>query len=65
MAGAGRPYMHLQSADVEAGRLVSAGEPIGRVGRSGSASIDNLHMELRRLAGPRAFALDLRPLLPH
>jgi murein DD-endopeptidase MepM/ murein hydrolase activator NlpD len=58
-------YAHLQSADVEAGRLVRAGEPIGRVGRSGSASTDHLHVELRRLEGRQAFALDLGPLLPH
>ena len=58
-------YAHLQSADVEAGRLVRAGEPIGRVGRSGSASTDHLHVELRRLEGRQAFALDLGPLLTH
>ena len=58
-------YAHLQSADVEAGHLVRAGEPIGRVGRSGSASTDHLHVELRRLEGRQAFALDLGPLLLH
>jgi murein DD-endopeptidase MepM/ murein hydrolase activator NlpD len=37
----------------------------GRVGRSGSASTDHLHVELRRLQGRQAYALDLAPLLPH
>ena len=58
-------YAHLQSADVDSGELVRAGERIGRVGRSGSASTDHLHVELRRLEGRQAFALDLGPLLPH
>ena len=58
-------YAHLQSADVHTGQLVRAGDRIGRVGRSGSASTDHLHVELRRLEGRQAFALDLGPLLPH
>jgi murein DD-endopeptidase MepM/ murein hydrolase activator NlpD len=58
-------YAHLQSAEVDAGQLVQAGDRIGRVGRSGSASTDHLHVELRRLEGRQAFALDLGPLLPH
>ena len=58
-------YAHLESTDVEAGHLVRAGKAIGRVGRSGSASTDHLHVELRRLEGRQAFALDLGPLLPH
>ena len=58
-------YAHLQSAEVRPGALVKAGEPIGRVGRSGSASTDHLHVELRRLDGQQAYALDLAPLLPH
>ena len=57
-------YAHLQSADVRVGQLVRAGDRIGRVGRSGSASTDHLHVELRRLEGRQAFALDLGPLLP-
>ena len=57
-------YAHLQSADVHRGQLVRAGDRIGRVGRSGSASTDHLHVELRRLEGRQAFALDLGPLLP-
>ena len=58
-------YAHLQSAEVDAGQLLQAGDRIGRVGRSGSASTDHLHVELRRLEGRQAFALDLGPLLPH
>ena len=58
-------YAHLPSADVRNGQLVRAGDHIGRVGRSGSASTDNLHVELRRLEGRQAFALNLGPLLPH
>ena len=58
-------YAHLQSSNVRAGQLVRAGDRIGRVGRSGSASTDHLHVELRRLEGRQAFALNLGPLLPH
>ena len=58
-------YAHLQSSNVRAGQLVHAGDCIGRVGRSGSASADHLHVELRRLEGRQAFALDLGPLLHH
>lgn len=58
-------YAHLQTAEVKPGELVRAGERIGRVGRSGSASTDHLHVELRRLQGRQAYALDLAPLLPH
>jgi len=58
-------YAHLPSADVRIGQLVRAGDHIGRVGRSGSASTDHLHVELRRLEGRQAFALNLGPLLPH
>ena len=56
-------YAHLQTADAKPGQLVHAGEQIGRVGRSGSASTDHLHVELRRLQGQQAYALDLAPLL--
>ncbi|WP_255483139.1 MULTISPECIES: peptidoglycan DD-metalloendopeptidase family protein [unclassified Synechococcus] len=58
-------YSHLQSADVHTGQLVQAGDHIGRVSRSGSASTEHLHVELRRLEGRQAFALDLGTLLPH
>lgn len=57
-------YAHLQSAEIRPGALVKAGEPLGRVGRSGSASTNHLHVELRRLDGQQAYALDLAPLLP-
>ena len=57
-------YAHLQSSDVRIGQLVHAGDRVGRVGRSGSASTDHLHVELRRLEGRQAFAMDLGPLLP-
>ena len=57
-------YAHLQSTDVRVGQLVHAGDGIGRVGRSGSASTDHLHVELRRLEGRQAFALNLGLLLP-
>ena len=56
-------YAHLQTASVQPGQLVRAGERIGRVGRSGSASTAHLHVELRRLQGRQAYALDLNPLL--
>ena len=56
-------YAHLQTAGARPGQLVHAGEEIGRVGRSGSASTDHLHVELRRLQGQQAYALDLAPLL--
>ena len=58
-------YAHLRSSEVDSGQLVRAGDRIGRVGRSGSASTDHLHVELRRLEGRQAFAIDLGPLLPH
>ena len=58
-------YAHLQSSNVRVGQLVHAGDRIGHVGRSGSASTDHLHVELRRLEGRQAFALDLGPLLHH
>ena len=57
-------YAHLQTTHVKPGQLVRTGEQIGRVGKSGSASTDHLHVELRKLQGPQAYALDLAPLLP-
>ena len=57
-------YAHLETADVKPGQLVRTGKQIGRVGRSGSASKDHLHVELRRMQGPQTYALDLAPLLP-
>ena len=57
-------YAHLQTADVKPGQLVLTSKKIGRVGRSGSARTDHLHVELRKVEGPQAYALDLAPLLP-
>jgi murein DD-endopeptidase MepM/ murein hydrolase activator NlpD len=46
-------YAHLadQSLRVRKGQLVAAGQPIGRVGRSGRASSDHLHFEVRLAVG--------------
>lgn len=41
-------YAHLSNIDVDAGDLVSAGEKIGEVGRSGVAIGAHLHFEVRR-----------------
>ena len=43
-------YAHLapKSVNVKTGDVVAAGEPIGRVGKSGRASSPHLHLELRR-----------------
>ena len=51
-------YAHLadQSLRVRAGQLVAAGQPIGRVGRSGRATSSHLHFEVRYIEG-----LDPRP----
>lgn len=50
-------YAHLLDSAIERGQLVRAGEPLGRVGRSGSATTDHLHVELRRrLPAERAAA---------
>lgn len=45
-------YAHLApgSVTVKAGDVVAAGEPIGKVGRSGRASSPHLHLEIRRSA---------------
>lgn len=40
-------YMHLDSMAVEAGELVTRGEPIGEVGMTGLATGPHLHWELR------------------
>lgn len=47
-------YAHLLpgSATARAGDLVWAGEPVGRVGRSGRASTDHLHFEVRIAGDP-------------
>jgi len=40
-------YAHLSEIEVGAGDLVSAGDPIGKVGASGSAIGGHLHLEVR------------------
>lgn len=58
---------HLQpgSVDVSAGDRVTAGQPIGAVGRSGHASGPHLHFELRRLghANPWVTLWERAPVL--
>jgi hypothetical protein len=46
-------YAHLadQSLRVRRGQLVAAGQPIGRVGRSGRATSEHLHFEVRLAQG--------------
>jgi hypothetical protein len=41
-------YAHLSTIDVQEGDLVSAGNPIGKVGSSGSAIGGHLHLEVRQ-----------------
>ncbi|MGO1117435.1 peptidoglycan DD-metalloendopeptidase family protein [Rhodovibrionaceae bacterium A322] len=45
-------YAHADSLSVKRGQVVRRGQPIGRVGRSGSVSRPQLHFELRK--GTRA-----------
>lgn len=56
-------YAHLLNASLHPGQLIKAGEPLGSVGRSGNASVAHLHVELRRIDGGQAYALDPAPLL--
>jgi len=56
-------YAHLLDLAVQPSQVVAAGETIGRVGRTGSATTPHLHFELRHLEGERAMALDAGPLL--
>lgn len=41
-------YAHLSQIDLEEGNFVSAGDPIGKVGASGSAIGGHLHLEVRQ-----------------
>lgn len=62
-------YAHLLDSAVQQGDRLQAGDRLGRVGRSGRASTDHLHVELRRRwmddapATDRVVAVDLAPLL--
>ncbi|HEU5310380.1 MAG TPA: M23 family metallopeptidase, partial [Candidatus Eisenbacteria bacterium] len=48
-------YAHLapKSVNVKTGDIVAAGEPIGKVGKSGRANSPHLHLEVRRNAPAR------------
>jgi murein DD-endopeptidase MepM/ murein hydrolase activator NlpD len=39
-------YCHMQAVTAELGQAVSRGEEIGQVGKSGSASVPHVHLEL-------------------
>ena len=56
-------YAHLLEASVHPGDVVRAGQPLGRVGQSGSATTPHLHIELRRVRNGQLMALDPGPLL--
>jgi murein DD-endopeptidase MepM/ murein hydrolase activator NlpD len=57
-------YLHLQRPSrVDPGDAVAAGEPVGRVGCSGSCSGDHLHFEVRRGRGLTGRSTDPLPLL--
>lgn len=45
-------YAHNDRELVEAGRRVRAGEPIALVGRTGNATTDHVHFEIRRGGAP-------------
>lgn len=52
-------YAHLRTIDAKTGRVVSRGQRVGTVGRSGNASGFHLHYEVRR----HDVALDPRPMM--
>ena len=57
-------YAHLQAVAVRPCTLIPAGGQLGWVGRSGSASTDHLHLELRSGTGPSQVAVDPAKYLP-
>ena len=57
-------YLHLQRPSrVDVGDTVAGGEPVGRVGCSGSCFGDHLHFEIRRGRGMTGKSADPLPLL--
>lgn len=56
-------YAHLESLAVATGNGVGRGEPLGRVGDTGSASTAHLHLELRRRVPGGIEAVDPTALL--
>jgi murein DD-endopeptidase MepM/ murein hydrolase activator NlpD len=54
-------YAHLKRIKVKEGTRVRRGDVVGSVGRSGNASGDHLHYEVRRHGTP----VDPRPTLTH
>ncbi len=57
-------YGHLQAVAVRPCMVLQAGGQLGWVGRSGSASTDHLHLELRSGIGPSQVAVDPAKYLP-
>jgi len=57
-------YAHLQAEAVRPCTVLPAGGQLGWVGRSGSASTDHLHLELRTGMGPSQVAVDPAKYLP-
>jgi murein DD-endopeptidase MepM/ murein hydrolase activator NlpD len=57
-------YLHMQSpSPLNPGRRVAAGDPVGRVGCTGSCWGDHLHFEVRLGRGSTARPVDPLPLL--
>ena len=57
-------YGHLQAVAVRPCMVLQSGGQLGWVGRSGSASTDHLHLELRSGIGPSQVAVDPAKYLP-
>lgn len=53
-------YAHLSSITTRVGRTVRAGELLGRMGATGTATGDHLHFEIRK----NGLAIDPAPFLP-